>query len=811
MRPRICLVAPASLLFATLTAEALQPTDAVRRAIEATGASAGLCVHVGTTDGRLETKLTDSDRLLVHGLASNDAATETARRTIRAAGLYGLASVEKARALNALPYADNLVNLLVADLDALRSKAPPREEILRVLAPNGTACLKTGGKWTQVRKPRPNEMDEWTHFDYGPEGNGVSHDRLVRPPTRLQWAAGVQPIKLGGNPAGFHTYTAPRAAGGRIFIEWGRRDKNNKRRTWYNARDAFNGLPLWTLENTARGRKDWQFVAVGDRLYTFTENEGSLVALDAATGNVVKTYTQAGRHNDERGRTALRYCSGTLILTVNNTLYALDATSGDLKWKHRENGGLFFPSASANAGKVFVAVAPEKVLRISGRWPVAELEAILCLDLATGKQVWRNTEVAGGHIGQLVYSDGDLALFGSGAIGGGEKPYIGNIRVRDGKLLWHATFKTAYNRFGYNMLVRDGTLYYADAWRIYAHNLQTGEASVPFDDRGYNMRCNRFSATDNLFIYGLVAYVDKTWHGRFLSITRSGCAQGAVPANGMLYFTPNACRCITQLRGHICLSAEPLREPVPDRERLARGSGKPDEAVPAPPTTDVPPGPIAEDWLRQARAPVIETEPVSAGGKTFVAVIHRHRLEARDAAGKTLWSFTAGGRISSPPVIHNGLCLFGSHDGWAYCLRESDGTLLWRFMAAPYERKIVAHGQLESSWPVYGVVMHNGLVCLSAGLHPETGGGIYIYGLEPTSGKLAWKKVLRRSPIIHDGKSRIKIHPNRILNDALKTDGNSLSLPGITFRPDEPDAEIQQKVDGLDDGKKKHAMLRILR
>jgi hypothetical protein len=60
--------------------------------------------------------------------------------------------------------------------------APSRDQLLRVLAPQGVAYLKQGGVWKKTVKLRPKEMDEWTHFDYGPEGNGVSHDKLVRQP-----------------------------------------------------------------------------------------------------------------------------------------------------------------------------------------------------------------------------------------------------------------------------------------------------------------------------------------------------------------------------------------------------------------------------------------------------------------------------------------------------------------------------------------------------------------------------------------------------------------------------------------------------
>jgi outer membrane protein assembly factor BamB len=816
--------------------------------IEATGICAGLAVHLGTTDGALEIHLAGGGRMLVHGLALDGASLAAARQAIRAKGLYGLASVEKAAALDPLPYAENLVNLLVADLDALGPKAPPMPEILRVLAPGGAAFLGKGGAWTRTVKPRPKEMDDWTHFDYGPEGNAVSHDALVRPATFVQWTVGVQTIKLGGNPAGFRVYTSTRVAGGRVFFEWGAAEKG-KRENWYDGRDAFNGLPLWSVKNTAGGRKDWQFVAGPGRLYAFLEDRGPLVALDAETGRVVRTFDQGGRLAEPSHGTALRLCGGTLLETSGNALYALDAASGALKWKYVEDkGNLFFPSATAKDGRVFAAVA-EAVTRGSARWPVAKASAIVCLDLASGKPVWRCTEIDGFYVGQLVYDNGSLALFGSGAIGGGEEPFIGNLRASDGKLLWHATYQKKYNRFGYNLLVRDGAIYYADAWRLYAHAMQTGEETRPFDDGGYNMRCNRLTATDAYFIYGFGTFVDRAWRGTFPSISRGGCAMGGFPANGLMYYTPNACGCITEVRGHIALSSEPVREPVPDEKRLEVVDGRKtagdaagdarrprqEGGMPTPPlrghvfqegdsvpgepraghatpadqaspensgTSPLPALPIAADWLRQDRAPAMETPPVASGNGTLVAVIHEHRLEARDAAGKVRWSFTAGGRISAPPVLHDGLCLFGSHDGWVYAVRAADGSPLWRFLAAPYEHKTVAYGQLESSWPVYGVVIHGGRVCAAAGTHPEVGGGIYIYGLDPKTGRLAWKKVLRRSPVVADGKGKTTIRPNRVLGDVLKSDGQTLSLPGLAFTPETADAELQKKVDGEDEAEK---------
>ena len=128
-------------------------------------------------------------RRLVHGLALDNQSLDSARKAIQAEGLYPLASLEKTRprsrggTLGQLPYAGSLVSLLIADLDALGERAPPRREIMRVIRPNGVACLKEDGKWTAITKPRSKETDEWTHFDYDGSGNVVSHDRLVGPQT----------------------------------------------------------------------------------------------------------------------------------------------------------------------------------------------------------------------------------------------------------------------------------------------------------------------------------------------------------------------------------------------------------------------------------------------------------------------------------------------------------------------------------------------------------------------------------------------------------------------------------------------------
>jgi outer membrane protein assembly factor BamB len=129
--------------------------------------------------------------------------------------------------------------------------------------------------------------------------------------------------------------------------------------------------------------------------------------------------------------------------------------------------------------------------------------------------------------------------------------------------------------------------------------------------------------------------------------------------------------------------------------------------------------------------------PVVANGMVFVADIDAHAVCALSAAdGRELWRYTTGARVDSSPACHEGMVLFGSRDGWVYCLRASDGVLAWRFRDLP-DRLICAYGQLESAWPVSGsVLVQNGMVYFGTGRNSFLDGGIFLYALEPTTGQV---------------------------------------------------------------------------
>lgn len=99
-----------------------------------TGISTGLCVRLGTTDGRLEAELTREGKFLVQGFATEAALVPKARAYLQEQGINGLAIVDHVPSLKRLPFPDNYVNLLVADLDQLVAKAPRRQRAKRLSA-----------------------------------------------------------------------------------------------------------------------------------------------------------------------------------------------------------------------------------------------------------------------------------------------------------------------------------------------------------------------------------------------------------------------------------------------------------------------------------------------------------------------------------------------------------------------------------------------------------------------------------------------------------------------------------------------------
>jgi outer membrane protein assembly factor BamB len=136
--------------------------------------------------------------------------------------------------------------------------------------------------------------------------------------------------------------------------------------------------------------------------------------------------------------------------------------------------------------------------------------------------------------------------------------------------------------------------------------------------------------------------------------------------------------------------------------------------------------------------------PVQFGKTLFVPVAASDCLAAYHTdTGEQRWKFYASGAVRRPPAISSladgsAVAIFGSDDGWVYALNAADGSVRWKFRAAPNDRKVIGFGRLSSVWPIWGSpVISEGKVYFVAGYIPSC--GLYGYCLDAATGAVLWE------------------------------------------------------------------------
>jgi outer membrane protein assembly factor BamB len=111
------------------------------------------------------------------------------------------------------------------------------------------------------------------------------------------------------------------------------------------------------------------------------------------------------------------------------------------------------------------------------------------------------------------------------------------------------------------------------------------------------------------------------------------------------------------------------------------------------------------------------------------------------ATGARRWRYFVEGPVRTVPVLHKGLILAGSDDGWLYALEARTGALKWKYRAGPDGRRLPGNGRMISRWPVRGGPVADGdTVWLGAGLFPSL--GVFLCALDATTGTERFKRPL---------------------------------------------------------------------
>ncbi|MBN2449515.1 MAG: PQQ-binding-like beta-propeller repeat protein [Lentisphaeria bacterium] len=588
-----------------------------------------------------------------------------------------------------------------------------------------------------------------------------------------------------------------------------------------------------------------RLVAVGDRVYATLGYDAHVSVLDARTGETVREC--AGTEGTEEilwHRDTLLLCIREVNPTRTEPLrqWALLAKADAAGVRTRD---LLDPlqkglrQAENAAGVAVVALDPETGAR---RWEVSGDEVaglrplslrasgdavvyqkggeVVCRDLATGAARWQ---------GQA----GTLRTLGNNQVIGFSRETVRALRLDNGELLWSAEPLLVDVR---DCFVIDGSVWLGGfkawqgrtdgkrgpAWGPYFVTQRAGDTGevlrhIEPEGPGHHHRCFQGKATSRYILAnrrGVEFFDLETGDLRWHSWVRGVCRYGVMPANGLLYVPPHACGCYVtaKLAGFFALASGPDRaEPLPATEAAPergpaygpglgegpaggtpaatadswptyrgdmRRSGAGASRLPAAPTTMV--------W--EARLPGRPTPPVVAGGRVFVAIPEVHEVVALDAgSGASLWRFTAGGRVDSPPTAVGDRILFGCADGTVTSLRAEDGVLAWRVRAARGDRRIVVRGQLESSSPVHGsVLVRDGIAYVLAGRSSYLDGGIDLCRIRTHTGEIL-SRTPAYSPDPETGRQPDQYGPNTMpgaLSDILAADDTSVYLRDLVFDAD---------------------------
>ncbi|MFT5326900.1 MAG: hypothetical protein ACI8P0_004783, partial [Planctomycetaceae bacterium] len=89
------------------------------------------------------------------------------------------------------------------------------------------------------------------------------------------------------------------------------------------------------------------------------------------------------------------------------------------------------------------------------------------------------------------------------------------------------------------------------------------------------------------------------------------------------------------------------------------------------------------------------------------------------ATGKQRWKFVTDGPVRVAPLVDEGRIYFGSDDGFVYCLKASDGDLLWKFRPVEPGKRILNNGRFIPLNPCRtGVVLNDRNVWFACGMLP---------------------------------------------------------------------------------------------
>jgi outer membrane protein assembly factor BamB len=546
----------------------------------------GYCLDLDCGDGSLAIALAQRSDLQIYALNPSAQEVEAIRLRLRDAGLYGARITVHQGDSSDVPYGKYFADLVVSSQSladgplAISAASPPA-----ALRPGGgVACTGKLGAMQVFTRPALARSGSWTHQYSDPGNSSCSTDELVKGELHALWYRDVD-LQMPQRHGRGH---APLFADGRMFVEG---------IDALRAVDAYNGRNLWEfklpdvqqaydadhLSGTAVTGSN--FCYAGGSVYVHDKDR--CYRLDAATGRKLGEFVSPKQRDGRPGQWGYIACDGELLYGSlanpqhkvryayvradmsqlwgeSNSLFALEAKSGELRWRYDAKDSIRNNAIALGNGRVFLIDRP---IAEEDKWNPADkstklapvtkvnqpLGTVVALDTATGKLLWRNEEAFGTVLSYSAAHDVLLMSYQAtrfklpSEIGGRLAAYRGQT----GETLWDK--KAVYTT---RPLINDRTLYaQGGSW-----DLLTGE-DQPFEfKRSYG--CGQLAGSKHMLLFrsATLGYLDLSRGSGTENFggLRPGCWINALPVGGLVLI-PDAsagCTCSYQNKSWMALEGD---------------------------------------------------------------------------------------------------------------------------------------------------------------------------------------------------------------------------------------------------------------
>jgi outer membrane protein assembly factor BamB len=553
---------------------------AAKAILEKTGLREGYCADLACGEGALAYELARRSKLTIYAVDSDPTAVALARKKLRAAGLYGVRVTVHLGDPARTPYPNYFADLVVS------GRGVASKDGSRLLRPGGgVSCIGPVGKMKlTVRKPRSG-AGTWTH-QYADAGNTLcGTDQLVRAPLEMLWFRGPD-IRMPNRHGRGHS---PISDGSRMFTmgldSLGALDIHNGRLLWeYKLPGALKPFDQDHLMGTAGTGSN--LCMSGTKIYVHTGVK--CLVIDAPTGKKIAEFAppklpsgKAGRwgHIAVSGQTLLgtlvdedhlvpyRYLRSNMagMFTESSVLFAMDAATGKLKWRHAAKHSIRHNTIAAAGARVYlIDRAKAAEVRSRGQKPKPHAPGVLrALDVTTGRTVWENSGAYGTML--MVAETHDVLLmcyqstrFRLPSETGGRMTVL---RASTGKTLWDIKAKYASRP-----LINGQTIYaQPGAWDLLTGKPRTtdSKASVPWTfQRSYG--CGIISAAENMLLFrsATLGYRDLLADRPTANFggVRPGCWINVIPAGGLVLMPDATTGCKCSYLNTATVALEPVRK-----------------------------------------------------------------------------------------------------------------------------------------------------------------------------------------------------------------------------------------------------------